>query len=68
MTDLFRIGVIGTKGGARKYLSGTAKALEMAGREDALHWNKREAKILCDAFNAEFERIGRNERFQIEKA
>ena len=67
MTELYRIGVIGTKGGSRRYISGTADAIEMTGRNDALHWNKREATILADAFNAEFTRSNRPERFQIER-
>lgn len=68
MTTLFRIAVIGTKGVDRRYISGTAKEVEITGRRDALHWNEREAKTLCHAFNAEFERQGRAERFQVEKA
>lgn len=68
MTTIYRIGVIGTKGGQRRYVSGTANAIELAGRDDALHWNKREASILSDAFNVEFARLGRGERFQIERS
>jgi len=68
MPTLYRIGVIGTKGGNRRYVSGTANQIEIEARDDALHWNKREAKILCDAFNAEFIRLKRDERFQIERA
>lgn len=68
MTTLYRIGVIGTKGKDRRYVSGTAEEIEMTGRVDALHWNKREAKILTKAFNDEFARLGREERFQIERA
>lgn len=66
--DLFRIAVIGTKGGARRYISGTAEKIALCGKRAALHWNKREAFILCDAFNTEFAQAGRPERFQIEKA
>ncbi len=65
---LHRIAVIGTKGGRRRYVTGTAEKVELAGRSDALHWNKREASILADAFNAEMARLGRVERFQIERA
>ncbi len=68
MADLYRIGVIGTKGGNRRYISETNGHVKIAGRDDALHWNKREALILTDAFNAEMERRGRNDRFQIEKS
>ena len=67
MQTLYRIGVIGTKGGRRQYVGGTAHEIDMCSRDDALHWNKREATILCDAFNAEFARKGRTERFQIER-
>ena len=67
MQTLYRIGVIGTKGGRRQYVGGTAHEIDMCNRADALHWNKREATILCDAFNAEFARKGRTERFQIER-
>lgn len=66
--ELFRLGVIGTKGRARRYVSGTADRVKLSGRADALHWNKREACILADAFNTEFASAGRPERFQIEKA
>lgn len=68
MTTLFRIAVIGTKGESRRYVSGTADEIEFAGRVNALHWDKRVAKILVDAFNAEFERANRPERLQIEKS
>lgn len=66
--ELFRIAVIGTKGRARRYISGTADKVKLSARADALHWNKREAFILADAFNTEFATSGRPERFQIEKA
>ena len=66
ITRLHRIALIGTKGKARRYIAGTADSIELSGRTDALHWNKREAGILADAFNAEFQRLGRAERFQIE--
>ena len=66
MTDLYRIAVIGSK--PRRYISGTAENIELSGRADALHWNKRVAKILATAFNGEFADEGRDERFQIEKA
>lgn len=66
--DLFRLGVIGTKGRARRYVSGTAEKIRLSARAEALHWNKREAFILADAFNFEFASAGRPERFQIEKA
>jgi hypothetical protein len=67
-TNWHRIGVIGTKGKGRLYVSGTEDEIELTGRVDALHWNKREATILTKAFNEEFERLGREERFQAEKA
>lgn len=68
MTELYRIAVIGTKGGNRRYISGTARAIELSGRREALHWNKRIATFLANAFNGEFADEGRPERFQIEKA
>lgn len=68
MSDLYRIGVIGTKGDLRLYVSGTAEKVELSDRAEALHWNKREAGILANAFNVEFKRLGRPERFQIERA
>jgi hypothetical protein len=64
MTRLHRIAVVGSK--PRRYVSGTAEAIELQGRDEALHWNRREAMILTDAFNAEFTRLGRAERFQVE--
>ena len=51
MNELFRIAVIGTNGKKRRYISGTADKIELAGRADALHWNKTEATILCDGLN-----------------
>jgi hypothetical protein len=66
--DLFRLGVIGTKGRARRYVSGTADKIKLSSRAHALHWNKHEAFVLADAFNFEFASAGRPERFQIEKA
>ncbi len=68
MTDLHRIGVIGTKGGQRKYIAGTPDAIELVAREDALHWDRATARILTKSFNEAFARLGRVERFQIEKA
>ena len=70
MTTLYRIRVIGTKGGARRYLATDAsgEGVAIVKRADALHWNKKTASILVKAFNDEFERIGRPERFQIEKS
>lgn len=68
MTTLFRIAVIGTKGAERRYVSGTADGVKITGREDALHWNKTEAKILCSAFNHAATAAGHAEQFQIEKA
>lgn len=66
--SLYRIGVISTKGGDRRYVSGTAERIELSGRRDALHWNKRVAMILASAFNTEFAQSGRPERFQIERS
>ena len=66
--DLFRIGVVGTKKPNRQYISSTNGSVCFSGRDDALHWNKTEAKILTDAFNNEFARLGRSERFQIERS
>lgn len=66
--QLYRIGVIGTKGQDRKYISETDGDVAIKGREDALHWNKKEAMILSSAFNSEFANLGREERFQIERA
>ena len=66
----FRIGVIGTKGSNRKYLStdATGEGIEIVTREDALHWPKKVAAVLARSINVEFKRKGRTERFQIEKA
>ena len=68
MKPLFRIAIVGTKGGARRYVSGTADAIEFADRSDALHWNKREAQIIAAAFNAEYARLKMTDKFQIEKS
>ena len=65
---LYRIGVIGTKGQQRQYISETDGEVSIKGRPDALHWNKKEAMILASAFNTEFAGLGRSERFQIERA
>ncbi|WP_188477282.1 hypothetical protein [Primorskyibacter flagellatus] len=65
-TKLYRIAVVGTKGGDRRYISGTADQVEISDRANALHWNKREASILARAFTEHFLEIGRTERFQIE--
>ncbi|MEL6411971.1 MAG: hypothetical protein AAFQ38_16390 [Pseudomonadota bacterium] len=66
--QLYRIGVIGTKGQNRQYISETDGDVAITGRANALHWNKKEAMILASAFNSEFAGIGRTERFQIERA
>jgi hypothetical protein len=65
--EMFRIALVSTKGKARRYVSGTADKIEMAGRDEALHWNKREAKILTKAFNEEMVMQGMPQLFQIEK-
>jgi hypothetical protein len=66
--QLYRIGVIGTKAQNRKYISETDGEVEIKGRADALHWNKKDATILASAFNSEFATLGLAERFQIERA
>lgn len=66
--QLYRIGVIGTKGQDRRYISETNGDVTIKGRADALHWNKKEAMILTSAFNTEFAGLDRPERFQIERA
>lgn len=68
MTNLYRIGVIGTKGKTRRYISETDGDVALSYRADALHWNKNVALILTSAFNTEFAARGREERFQIEKS
>ncbi len=66
----YRIGVIGTKGKDRLYLTTdeTGKGVELVGREDALHWERKIAGIIARSLNVEFKRLGRTEQFQIEKA
>lgn len=66
--QLYRIGVIGTKGRDRRYISETDGDVEIKDRSDALHWNKKTAMILASAFNSEFAALGRSECFQIERA
>lgn len=68
--DHYRIGIIGTKGPNRKYLStdATGEGVEIVTRKDALHWPKKVAGILARSINVEFARAGREERFQIEKS
>lgn len=66
--QLYRIGVIGTKGQLRQYISETDGEVAIKDRSDALHWNKKDATILASAFNTEFASIGKAERFQIERA
>lgn len=70
MQAMYRIGVIGTKGDQRKYLSTDAsgEGVEIVARPDALHWPKKVAGILARSLNVEFARLGRSERFQIEKS
>ena len=70
MKTLYRIGVIGTKGKERRYLSTgeSGEGVEIVDREDALHWNKKIAGIIARSMNVEFKRLGRSEQFQIEKA
>lgn len=66
--QLYRIGVIGSKGPDRQYISETDGDVAIMDRAEALHWNKKEAMILTSAFNTEFASLGRPERFQIERA
>lgn len=67
MSNLHRVAVRGTKGKNRQYLSSFGGEVELTDRTNALHWDRAIAKLIVKELNTQFEHLGRDERFEIEK-